>query len=253
MCRYGRVMRSPRRDRVALATWPSSNSARINARLQLDVEDLAVAQPGITPVAAVGWAVAQGLRAHPAVNRRVVLYRIRANPTVRVSFAVDLPSDLQVAVLDCADALSQREFQRQLVRSVRAARSGSGPFASVTSVMSVFPVVVARPALRLWSLVTAGLGLPILGFSAAPFGAALVSSVAAFDLTAVDVPFVPFSRCALVVSVGAARLGVVVRDGQVTVRNVIDVAVTADHRICDGAQFASFTRDVLGHCGVKVG
>lgn len=242
-------VRSRSRDRIALATWPSSTSARINAHLRLDVDDLRSRFPTIVPVVAVGWALAQGLQRYPTLNRRVVLFRLRTNDSVRVSFAVSIDSDLQVAIIDDADTLTPQSMQRTLVGGSRAARSGHGPFARATAFMSSFPVAVSRPALRLWSLLTAGFGVPLFGFRSAPFGAALVSSVAAFGLPAVDVPFVPFARCALVVSLGAAHREAVVRGGIVEAREVIDIAVTADHRICDGAQFASFTHYVLELCG----
>ena len=241
--------RSRRRDRIALATWSSPASARITAHLRLDVEDLTTALPGIAPVAAVGWSIAQGLERFPNVNRRVAVHRVRANDSVRVSYAVSVSHDLQVAIIDAADKLTPNATQRALLRESRAAQSGNGPFAKATRLMSAFPVVVSRPTLRIWSLLTAGLGVPLLGFGAAPFGAALVSSVATFDLNAVEAPFVPFARCALVVSIGAARCEASVRDGLVEPRDVIDLVVTADHRICDGAQFASFTHCVLGLLG----
>ena len=241
--------RSRRRDRVALATWPSSTSARIGARFRLDADGVASRHPGIAPVAVLGWSVAQALRAHPDVNRRVALFAVRSNPTVCISFAVDLGHDLQVAVVDRADELDPRTLQRRLVRDARAARDGHGAFSKATATMSRLPVALSRPGLRAWSLLTAGLGVPIMGFRAAPFGAALVSSVAAFDLLAVDPPFVPFTRCPLVLSIGAVHAVAVVRGGTVQPANAIDVAVTADHRVCDGSHFAAFAAQVVEGCG----
>ena len=241
--------RNRRRDRIALATWPSSTSARIGGHFRIDADALARNHPGIAPVAVIGWAVAAALRSHPDVNRRVVLFAIRSNPTVRISFAVDTDDDLQVAIVDRADELDPRGVQRQLVRGARAVRRGEGPFSRPTALMSAVPVALSRPALRLWSVLTAGLGVPLLGLRSAPFGAALVSSVATFDVVAVDPPFVPFARCPLVLSVGAAHPAAVVRDGAVAVANVIDVSVAADHRICDGGQFASFAHRFVELCG----
>lgn len=240
--------RSRHRDRIALATWRSATAARIGGRFRLDADDMARAHPGIAPVAVVGWAVAQALRAHPDVNRRVVLFGLRANRTVRVSFAVDVGHDLQAAVVDRADELSPRQLQRAMVHGARAARDGRGTIHRATRLLGRLPVAIGRPGLRLGSFVTAGLGLPFLGLGAAPFGAALVSSVAAFDLPAVDPPFVPFCRGALVLSVGAAHRAPVVRGDEVVVGTVIEVSVTADHRVCDGAQFAGFAHDIVGRC-----
>lgn len=245
--------RSRHRDRIALATWRSATVARIGGRFRLDADAMTATHPGIAPVAVVGWAVAQALRDHPDVNRRVVVFGIRPNRTVRVSFAVDVGHDLQAAVVDRADEMSVRELQRAVVHGAREARAGRGAIPRATGLLSRLPVAVGRPGLWLGSVLTAGLGVPMLGLGAAPFGAALVSSVAAFDLPAVDPPFIPFARCPLVFSVGAVHRAPVVRGDEVVVGSVVEVAVTADHRVCDGAQFAGFAHDIVARCGGAVG
>lgn len=244
----GPARRSRHRDRIALATWRSATAARIGGRFRLDADDVARAHPGIAPVAVVGWAVAQALRDHPDVNRRVVLFGLRPNRTVRVAFAVDTGRDLQAAVVDRADELTPRQVQRSVVHGARAARDGRGTIHRTTQVLGRLPVAVGRPGLRLASLVVAGLGLRVAGLGAAPLGTAIVSSVGTFDLPAVDPPFIPFSRGALVLSVGAVHKAPVVRGDEVVVGSVFEVSVTADHRVCDGAQFAGFAHDIVGRC-----
>ncbi len=222
-----------------MATWPSSTNARIGMHFQLDWDRISSAHPNIAPVAIVGFALGQALAATPAANRRAGLWRVRSHRTVRLSFAVHASDDLRIAVVDRADELSPTEFQRALRASARAARNRTGPLARATRLVEVVPVVVSRPTLRCWSALTAGLGIGVMGIPGAPFGAALISSVARFGLPAVDVPFVPFTRCALVCSVGAVAPGVVVRDGAPAVANLLGISVSYDHRICDASQLAS--------------
>ena len=88
----------------------------------------------------------------------------------------------------------------------------------------------------------------MFGIPGAPFGAALISSVARFGLPAVDVPFVPFTRCALVCSVGDVAPSVVARDGAAVVVDTVEVRVSYDHRVCDGAQLAGLFEDFLNAC-----
>ena len=231
-----------RRDRVAMATWPTGVDARIGLRLQLDWDRIALAHPHIAPVAIVGYALGQALAANPVANRRAVLWQVRPHRTVRLSFAVHASNDLRIAVVDRADELSPQEFQSALRTSTRDARRRRGPLARATRLVEAVPVVVSRPALRLWSALSAGVGIGMMGIPGAPFGAALISSVARFGLPAVDVPFVPFTRCALVCSVGAIAAGVVVHDGAPAVANLLGVNVSYDHRICDASQLASLLR-----------
>ncbi len=231
--------RLKRRDRVAMATWPRDADARIGMRLQLDWDRIVLAHPNIAPVAMVGFALGQALAANPVANRRVALWKVRPHRTVRLSFAVHASNDLRIAVVDRADELSPTEFQRALRASAREARSRTGPLARATRLVEAVPVVVSRPALRCFSALTSGLGIGVMGITGTPFGAALISSVARFGLPAVDVPFVSFTRCALVCSVGAVAPGVVVRDGAPAVANLLGVNVSYDHRICDASQLAS--------------
>ena len=231
-----------RRDRVAMATWPTGVDARIGTRMQLDWDRIALAHPHIAPVAIVGYALGRALAANPAANRRAGIWTVRPHRTVRLSFAVHASNDLRIAVVDRADELSPQEFQRALRTSAREARRRTGPLARATRLVEAVPVAMSRPALRCWSGLTAGLGIGVMGIPGAPFGAALISSVARFGLPAVDVPFVPFTRCALVCSVGAVAPGVVVRDGAPAVANLLGLNVSYDHRVCDASQLAVLLR-----------
>jgi hypothetical protein len=240
--------RSRRRDRVSLITWPRGQDAQIAASVLLDWDRVTRAHPRITPVAVVGYATARALRAHPALNRRVALWGIRAHRRVRVTFAVAADAELRMAVVDDADTLDPRAFQRALVRAVRSARSGRGWISLATSLIERTPVVVGRPLLRVASLVVAGFGVGAFGVPGAPFGAALISSVDRFGLPAAQVPLIPFTRCAVVCSVGARRPLPIVRDGVVAVVTTVELRVTIDHRVADGAQLAGFLADFEAAC-----
>ena len=240
--------RPRRRDRVALATWPKDHTARIGLGVQLEWDRVRVVHPKVDPVAVIGFALAQALAKNPLANRRVAIWGVRSNPTVRLSFAVDSRDDLRVAVVDSADELDARELQRALIRTAREARARRGRLALATRVVESLPVILSRPGLRAWSALSAGLGIGMFGIPGAPFGAALISSVARFGLPAVDVPFVPFTRCALVCSVGAVAPSVVARDGAAVVVDTVEVRVSYDHRVCDGAQLAGLFEDFLNAC-----
>ncbi len=206
------------------------------------------AHPGITPIALVGFALAQSFALNPAANRRVVLRSIRANRSVRLSFAVEHAQALRIAVVDDANNHTSKTFQRALLRSVQDAQRGVGALATATKIAERVPTFVSAPAIWLGSLVTAGMGIGLFGIPGAPFGAALISSVERFGLPAVDVPFVPFTRCAMVCSVGAIQPTPIVRNDSLAVIDALSVRVSFDHRICDGAQLAHLLRDFLASC-----
>lgn len=242
------LRRKGSRDRVALITWPRASDAKIGCRIALEWDLVKRAHPKVVPVAVVGFALAQALVENPITNRRVALWRIHPHKTVRLSFAIDSGDSLKIAVVDHADTLNSREFQRALRVSVREARRGVGPLARATRLFEHAPVGLGRPVLRLWSLLSAGLGLALFGLPAAPFGAALISSVERFKLPAADAPFIPFTRCALVCSVGAITPSVVARDGFAVVVDVVEVSVTFDHRVSDGSQLAAMLQSFHNAC-----
>jgi 2-oxoacid dehydrogenases acyltransferase (catalytic domain) len=241
-------LRSGHRDKVALMTWRNSVDARIGFTIKLEWDRVVSAHQHIAPVAVIGYALAQALRTNPGANRRVALWGLRAHKTIRLSFAVDAGSTLQIAIVDRAERFSSREFQHELIAATRIARSMASPVARATRLVEAMPVVIGRPVLRLWSFLTAGLGVRMLGVDAAPFGMALISSIERFGLPAADVPFVPFARCALTCSVGAVSPSVIVRGGAPAVVDTVDVAVSFDHRICDAGQLASLLQNFEAAC-----
>ena len=105
--------------------------------------------------------------------------------------------------------------------------------------------------LRAWSALSAGLGIGMFGIPGAPFGAAMISSVARFGLPAVDVPFVPFVPFTRV-RAGVFRRSncpsVVAREGEAVVVDTVEVRVSYDHRVCGGAQLAGLLEDFLQAC-----
>jgi 2-oxoacid dehydrogenases acyltransferase (catalytic domain) len=227
------------RDRIALTTWPNGRDAKVHCTLRLEWDRASKAHPRIAPITLVAHAFAQALKQNPVANRRVVLWKIRSHNTVGISFAVDEGDDLRIAVIQRADELTPKQLQHGLRIAARDARLGVGPLARCTRIVSYLPVVAGRPLLRIWSLLTAGFGIPMLGVPGAPFGAVLLSSVERFGLPAANVPLVPFTRCAFVCSVGAVTPSII-RGGAPVMADVVEVSVSIDHRICDASQLASF-------------
>jgi 2-oxoacid dehydrogenases acyltransferase (catalytic domain) len=240
--------RRRRRDRVALSTWSRSRDAKIGCTIKLEWDTISSIHPNIVPVALVGFALARALASNPAANRRVALWSIKPHKSVRISFAVDANNDLRIAVVDRADSFTASQFQHALRLAAKDARAGVGPVGRATSLVEMTPVVIGRPVLKVWSLLTAGFGIGLMGIPGAPFGAALISSVERFKLPAAEVPFVPFTRCALICSVGAITPSPVVRHGEVAVVDVVEVSVSFDHRICDATQLASLLEAFTNAC-----
>jgi 2-oxoacid dehydrogenases acyltransferase (catalytic domain) len=236
------------RDRIALATWRRSTDARIGCTIVLEWDRISAMYPNMVPVSVAGFALAHALAKNPLANRRVVLWRLRNHKSVRISFAVDAIDHLRIAVVDKGDQLDPRRFQHALRVAVRDARNGIGPLQRMTRLLEHLPVAIGSPILKVWSFLSSGLGIAFLGVDGAPFGAAMLSSNERFQLPAVDVPFIPFTRCTMVCSIGAISPAVITRNGVATVVDTVNISVSFDHRICDGGQIADLLDDFLEAC-----
>jgi len=106
--------------------------------------------------------------------------------------------------------------------------------------------LLLRPALWVVGLLAGGLGtrVPFVSVEAFPFGSALVSTVGTFGLESVHAPVLPFARVGLVIVVGAVAWRPRVVEDDVVPRRTVELNLTLDHRLLDGAQ-ASVFADVL--------
>ena len=69
-----------------------------------------------------------------------------------------------------------------------------------------------------------------------PFGAILITNVGGMGIDEAYAPFSPYARTSIVCLLGSIRDAVIAVDGKPTVRKVMNVCITMDHRFLDGAQ-----------------
>lgn len=244
--------RSPERTRLAIAGWRAPHAGVAHAFLDLDVtaaEEWCRAS-GVTLTHLVGASVGRGLAAVPDLNARIVLGRARRRSGADVSFAVTIEDGrhLTAALVRDADAKHPREIARELFAAAREARRGGGELGRTLRVARRVPRVLLRPAIFVAGFVTAGLGLPLrpVGLQPHPFGSALVSAVGTLGVDRALAPLLPFARVGSVVTVGLPAWMPRVVDGEIVPRRVVELGVTIDHRLVDGAQAAALAAILRG-------
>lgn len=243
------VGRSRVRNGLAVGTWAAPRDGVAHLFVAADVTDAeawCADRPGVTLTHLLGSAVAAGLVVAPDLNSRVVLGRVRRRAEIDVSYVVDVGrgSDMTALCVRRADTKSPRDTARELLAGARAIRRGDDPqFSRATRVASRVPGALVRPGMAVAGFVTGGLGRPFgpLHLPAHPFGSALVSSVGPWGLERVLPPAAPFARLGFVLVLGAPGWRAAVVDGHVRARRVVDVGMTIDHRLVDGAQVGAFT------------
>lgn len=248
-------MRRAARHRIAAATWRAPSAGSLYGRLELDASNalpyLAAVQAGtgakVTMTALVGKGVGLALAAAPDLNARVVLGRRRQLSTVDVSFVVATRGggDLSSVRIHSVDETPLADIGRLLSERAAPVRDGDdADLGRSSGIMAHLPFPLTRPALWVAGFVQSGLGvaIPPLGLKADGFGGAMVSSVAGFGVEQGFGALVPFTRTGAFVLVGQVRDRAVVRDGEVVVRPTVDLGITLDHRLVDGAQLEPAVR-----------
>ena len=177
------------------------------ARARLNARAEAAGQPHVSATALIVKAVAWALRQHPWLNSTLHDEEIHLLPEVNVGVAVALEEGLIVPVVHQADRKSVAEIAAEMNDLVTRAREGR-----------LTPADVAGGTFTVSNL--------------GPFGIE--------QFTAIINP-----PQAAILAVGATQLEPVVdEEGQVVVRPVMRMTLSADHRVVDGARAARFLTDL---------
>jgi hypothetical protein len=239
--------RSRVRSAVARGTWGRPRDGVTHGSVELDVteaERWCAQSAGVSLVHVVGCGLAHGLVRVPDANARVVMGAARVRERVDVSFVVDIARghDMGAVCVRDADDKTPREVARELFAGAREIRRGSdGALGRARAVATRVPAPLLRVGMRAAGFVAGGLGLPVPGLRVQPhpFGSVLVSSLEAWDVPRALPPLVPFAHLGFVVTVGASSWRPWVVDGEVVPRRLIEIGLTFDHRLVDGAQMAT--------------
>jgi pyruvate dehydrogenase E2 component (dihydrolipoamide acetyltransferase) len=166
----------------------------------------AKAQCGATVTHLILEAVVDTIRRHPNVNRSYDRGKVIRWKTINLGLAVDTDDGLTVAVLHDAGALALPELVARANGLVEKARAGK----------------LSAAERRYPTFTVSNLGM--LGVES----------------------FVPIINppAALILGVSAALDRVVVRDGLMRVARVMNLSLSCDHRIVDGAAAARFLQDL---------
>ena len=108
----------------------------------------------------------------------------------------------------------------------------------------VMPYSLVYWALRFVSFVSYTLNLDLrwAGLPKDPFGSAMITNIGALGLESGYVPLVPYSRCPMLIALGAVQDEPVIEGGAVVPGKVMRIFATFDHRVMDGAHAAIMSR-----------
>jgi pyruvate dehydrogenase E2 component (dihydrolipoamide acetyltransferase) len=199
----------------------------------------------------VGKAMAATIKAMPDANAILRFGRIYIRQNIVLSFQVATIDeetgklDLSALTLRDVDEKSVEQIVDEFEKQVGAVRSGQDKeLEKARSMFKWMPTWLTRFVLNSLSFLgyTLNLNLKWFGVPKDPFGSAMVTNVGSLGLETAYAPLVPYSRCPLVIAIGALKDEAVVDNGQIVVGKIMRIFVTFDHRIMDGAHAAKMAK-----------
>jgi pyruvate/2-oxoglutarate dehydrogenase complex dihydrolipoamide acyltransferase (E2) component len=232
--------------RIASAMWRAPDDPQIFGALDIEaapIRDFIArarrAGHHVTPTHLVGRAVAHALAVVPDLN--VAIHRGRARPRESVDIffitSVSGGNDLSGVKVTDVPGKSATEVAVEVAERASALKQGTDrDLARTKRITDATPPWLLRPLLKLSAFISENLGLdlPQLGMPRAPFGSAMVTSVAMFGLPQGFAPLAWIYDVPILILVGEITDRPVVVDGRVEARAVLPVTATLDHRYVDG-------------------
>jgi pyruvate/2-oxoglutarate dehydrogenase complex dihydrolipoamide acyltransferase (E2) component len=259
----GRYHRQPLRGfrKFAMVFWDRPRDGTIYGHLQMDVSktlrfiDDVNAKHGIAPSMGqvVGRGIALAATKVPEINGKIIWGRTYLKDTVDMYFQVDVedgkdlsgvtvPDAGRKTIVEIATLLRDRANKLRGGKDKQYEKTQKGCLGSV-------PVWMLRALMGTLTFLEYNLGIPatFLGAQPEPFGTLMLTNVSKFGVDVAYAPLVPVSRVPMVALMGQTKLAPWVVDGQLTVRPVITVAGTFDHRLVDGNKIGKFITAVKAY------
>ncbi len=161
----------------------------------------------LTYLAFAAHAVAQALRDHPRLNARWVGDHVEEMPNINLNIAVSTDKGLVVPVVRDADQMAISELAVAIHRLAEKARTGE------------------------------------LGLADVQGGTFTLNNTGALG-SVVSVPIINHPQAAIMTTEAVIRRAVVIEQDAIAVRSMMNVCMSFDHRVCDGADAGGLLDDV---------
>lgn len=243
------------RRRIAIATWSSPKEGNIYGKMIIDVtHSLSYIEylrkttgKKITITHLVGKAVGLALKECPDLNGRIFLGRYIPHKTVDLSFLVTVEGGKNLAKVKVSDIddKSVEDIADELNKGSQTLREGKdAAFEKSKSLVTHMPTWILRPVLWTIGYVGGAMGLSLkcFGIEKFPFGAAIITNVGMFGMDEGYAPPTPFARVPIYLALPEIKQTPVVIDNQITIRPLLGITVTIDHRFLDGYRGAMIAK-----------
>ena len=259
------VLRNPRHPNQAKAKicdslWSRAGSPAAFGRLEVDMIEIDVmlakynferpSATKLTYTAVFLRALAEGLKSASCFSGSLACGVFVPSETIDLSTAVSLENGehlTMVVIRDCG-AKGIEVIGARLRAEVSKTRAGENVIQKFqTQLLWSLPsfVVALLISLVAWLTCELGIGCAFLGMEAKPAGISGVSNLATFGLTDVVGGLIPLGDFPVGGAINAPKDKVMVVDGKVVVRKVMNFNITYDRRCGDEREFGKLCEGVL--------
>ncbi len=137
-----------------------------------------------------------------------------------------------------------------LVKNARLIRKREDPHLGFAfNLIGSLPWFMTKLFLNFYSFLTHDLNINFkkIRLPHIPLGSIIITNVGSLGIKKALVPLVPFSRSAMLLSVGEITKEARVVNDTIQIRKIMHLGVTFDHRFFDGSQAAAMIRDFEFH------
>ncbi len=248
--------------KIALGTWRTAKDPQVYGSLTVRMDETlrylegyrAATGKKLTVTHLMAKVMGRVLKEVPDANAILRFGRIYVREDIAVFFQVVM-KDEQTGEIDLSGVTVRDPQQKDIgeihdefvgrAEAVRAKKDKE--LEKTRSTFKSLPWFLAGLFLNVIGLLsyTFNLKLKWAGIPQDPFGSVMVTNIGSLGLQEAYVPVVPYSRVPLLVAMGAVQTAPVVDDdGALAVGHTMQLCVTFDHRVLDGAHAAAMSRIV---------
>ena len=243
------------RRKLAIATWSSPKEGNIYGKMSIDVTNsLDYIQylrqkfnEKITITHLVGKAAALAFAKCPDLNGRIFLGKYIPHKTVDMSFLVSLNEGSELAKFKVCelDKKPILDIAKELNEGCAKLRKGKDlSYEKPKKMIKLMPTWMLKFVLWLTGYLTsaAGFNIKCLNLEKFPFGACIITNVGMFGMDEGYAPPTPFARVPVYLAIPEVKKKAVVIDDQITIRPILNLTATIDHRFLDGHRGAMIAK-----------
>ena len=235
-------------QKLAIGSWRNAKDPSIYGQSDIDYEKageftektLREKNIKLTPTYLIAQAVSLVFSAHPKLNtllRAGVLYQ---RETITFSFLVSIGDSLSGCVVRDITQLDIFRLYQVLRKKIEQTKQEKDETVKTQNrLISKIPTPLMRYFLDFSSFLLYTLNIRFKGLPEDPFGSVMISNLGQMGIDNAFIPLVPYARIPTIIAIGLVKpRPVVTKEKTVTVKNILRLNYTIDHRHIEGKSLA---------------